>query len=149
MILRQQNPSRKPEPLLFCKCQRSQGHPHLHHPGSWCPLPCNCQRSQGHLCLYHLGIWGLVLHNHQGCWDQGSLPGWLTPQVTCQDHQTPGGTSHPRGRQESDWLSLCMSSCPTSQPCRTYRCTGSLVPLINGTGTHVPSIYLITRSLCQ
>ena len=83
-------------------------------------------------------------------WPSGKLrpegpPGWVTPQATCCGYQTPGGASHPRGRQESDWLSLCLSSCPKHQPCGTQRCTGSLLSHIDGADTHVPPILLITR----
>ena len=73
------------------------------------------------------------------------LPGWVTPQATCPGHQIPGGTSHPRGRQESDWLPVCLPSCPKCQHCGTQRHTGSLLSHIDGAGTLIPPILLITR----
>ena len=77
----------------------------------------------------------------------GGPPSRVTLQATCQNHPRPGGTSHPRGRQEPNWLSLCLSGCPTHQPSRAQRHAGSFLSHFDGTGTHIPPIHLITRSL--
>ena len=75
------------------------------------------------------------------------LPGWVIPQATCQNHLRPGGTSHLRGRQKPNWLSLCLSSGLTCQPSRAQRPAGGFLSHFDGAGTHIPPIHLITRSL--
>ena len=62
----------------------------------------------------------------------GGLPGWVTLQATCQNHLRPGGTSHLRGRQKPNWLSLCLSGGPTHQPNRAQRLTGGFLSHLIG-----------------
>ena len=53
------------------------------------------------------------------------------------------------GKSQIDFLSACQAALNAS-PCGTQRHTGSLLSHIDGAGTHIPPILLITRGFpCQ
>ena len=114
MSLKQPNLSRKPRPLVTQLSRKTKP-----------PLPTPYRRLKHFVsrpkppALSPCRRPNPLLHGHQGCRGLGSLPGWLTSEITCQVHLVPGRASHWGGEQESAQHPLHLSNCSVSQPCRT------------------------------
>ena len=123
MSPKQQNPSRKPRPSVTQPSRRPR--PPVPTPyrrlKPFAPWPSGTQRPREPPRLAHF-------NDHM-----------LSPSSTWRNKLL-------RRRTRVSSTSLCLSNCPTSQPCGTLQCTGSFLPHVDGTGTNIPSIQPFTRS---